>query len=129
MKILFCFGTRPEAIKLLPLINHFKKNSNFEVKICVTAQHCQMLDQVLDFFKVIPDYDLDVMFKNQGLSKITGLIIDKINDIIQNFCPDLVIVQGDTTTTFASSLSAFYNQIHIAHVEAGLRTYHKYSPL
>ena len=128
-KILLVFGTRPEAIKMAPLVKEFKKNSNlFETKICVTAQHREMLDQVLNFFELQPDYDLNLMKPDQNLHSLTSLIIEELRQVIDDFCPDFMFVHGDTTTTMASSLSAFYSNISVCHVEAGLRTNKKYSP-
>ena len=127
-KVLFIFGTRPEAIKMAPLINEFQKDAEFEVKICVTAQHREMLDQVLSFFSIIPDYDLDLMTKDQSLSGITSRILTNLDRIYETEKPDLVFVQGDTTTAMTGSLSAFYKKVKVAHLEAGLRTGNKYSP-
>jgi len=128
-KILFVFGTRPEAIKMAPVISVFKKdNTNFETLVAVTAQHREMLDQVLDVFKIVPDYDLDLMSSNQTLDKLTGKILNGISNLLDQINPDLIFVQGDTTTTFSASLAGFYRKIPIAHVEAGLRTNNKYSP-
>ncbi len=127
-KLSFIFGTRPEAIKLAPLILEFKKNTDFEVNVCVTAQHREMLDQVLEIFEIIPDVDLNLMQPNQTLSKLTAKVITSVDVYLENYQPDLIFVQGDTTTVFAVSLVAFYKKIRIAHVEAGLRTWNKYSP-
>jgi len=128
-KILLIFGTRPEAIKMAPLVNEFKKNSNFfNTKVCVTAQHREMLDQVLDFFDIVPEYDLNIMKENQDLNSLSSRILKKINPIINEFKPDFVFVHGDTTTSMISALASFYNGIKICHVEAGLRTYNKKSP-
>ena len=126
MKVLIIFGTRPEAIKLAPL--YFKLKENFDTKICVTAQHREMLDQVLDFFKIVPDYDLDIMSPNQTLYDITAKIISELKSVLDEYQPDLIFVQGDTSSTFMGALAGFYNKIKIAHLEAGLRTYDKYSP-
>jgi UDP-N-acetylglucosamine 2-epimerase (non-hydrolysing) len=129
IKNLIIFGTRPEAIKMAPLVKEFvKNNSVFETKVCVTAQHREMLDQVLDFFEIIPDYDLDLMKSNQNLYSLTSDIILGLKPILEAYKPDYVYVHGDTTTTFAGALSAFYHQIKIGHVEAGLRTYDMQSP-
>lgn len=128
MKISIVFGTRPEAIKLIPLIIELKKNSNFEVNICVTAQHREMLDQVLEIFDIVPDVDLDLMQPNQSLGKLTAKVISSIEDYFKSYQPDIVLVQGDTTTVMAVSLVAFYHKIKVGHVEAGLRTFKKYSP-
>ena len=127
-KILIVFGTRPEAIKMAPLIKEFQKYSDFCVKVCVTAQHRQMLDQVLEIFNISPDYDLDIMQPNQDLFDLSSRILLKMRDVLDEFCPDIVFVHGDTTTTFATALAAFYLGIKVGHVEAGLRTYNIYSP-
>lgn len=128
MKISVVFGTRPEAIKLIPVILELQKDPAFEVNICVTAQHRQMLDQVLEIFDIIPDVDLNLMQPNQTLSKLTATIISSIDEYFKNYKPDIVLVQGDTTTVMAVSLVAFYHKIKVGHVEAGLRTFKKYSP-
>ena len=129
LKIMVVFGTRPEAIKMAPLVLELQKQKEtIETITVVTAQHRQMLDQVLETFKVVPDYDLDIMGKSQTLLEITSKILDKLDPIIKKEKPDMVLVHGDTTTTFAASLVAFYNQVNIGHVEAGLRTFDKYSP-
>ena len=129
LKIMVVFGTRPEAIKMAPLVLELQKQKEtIETITVVTAQHRQMLDQVLETFKVVPDYDLDIMGKSQTLLEITSKILDKLDPIIKKEKPDMVLVHGDTTTTFAASLVAFYNQVSIGHVEAGLRTFDKYSP-
>ena len=127
-KLLFIFGTRPEAIKMAPLIKEFKKYFEFEVKVLVTAQHRQMLDQVLRIFDIKPDYDLNLMKSNQDLYDITSYVLLGLRDILKSYKPDLVFVHGDTTTTFAASLASFYQKIPVAHIEAGLRTYDIYSP-
>jgi UDP-N-acetylglucosamine 2-epimerase (non-hydrolysing) len=128
-KILFIFGTRPEAIKLAPLIKEFQNCSlYFDVKICITGQHREMLDQVLHFFEITPDYDLNLMRPNQNLSELTASILVGLRKILSECPPNLVIVHGDTTTTFAASLASFYHQIPVAHIEAGLRTNNIYSP-
>ncbi len=128
-KLLFVFGTRPEAIKIAPIIRYVKNNPNFfEYKVCVTAQHRLMLDQVLQLFEIVPDFDLDIMKKNQNLFTVTTSILDKIQYVLEEYSPSVVIVHGDTTTTMSTSLAAFYKQIPVAHVEAGLRTFNKYSP-
>ena len=121
-KILIIFGTRPEAIKLAPLILALKKEKSFQTITCVTAQHRQMLDQVLSFFRIKPDIDLNLMKPNQSLEELTASVILKITPVIEKVSPDIVIVQGDTTTTFISALAAFYHKIPVGHVEAGLRT-------
>lgn len=128
-KILLIFGTRPEAIKMAPLYWELKNNNtSFDVKVCVTAQHRQMLDQVLNFFEIKSDYDLNLMKKNQTLFDITSTSLKKLEEVITNYNPDLIFVQGDTTTAFVGALSSFYKKIKIAHLEAGLRSYNKYSP-
>ncbi|AMA49821.1 UDP-N-acetylglucosamine 2-epimerase (non-hydrolyzing) [Flavobacterium columnare NBRC 100251 = ATCC 23463] len=127
MKILICFGTRPEAIKMAPLY-HVLKEEAFDVKVCVTAQHRQMLDQVLDFFEIIPDYDLNLMSPNQSLNQLCAKILLHIDPVLDEVKPDLVLVHGDTTTSSIVALAAFHKQIKIGHVEAGLRTFHKYFP-
>ena len=127
-KVMLVFGTRPEAIKMCPLVNELKRNGNFDVKVCVTGQHREMLNQVLDVFKVEPDYNLDIMRDNQTLFTITTSILDKIKPVLEDEKPDVVLVHGDTTTTFATALAAFYLGIKVGHVEAGLRTYNIYSP-
>ncbi len=126
--LLIVFGTRPEALKMIPLIKKLKNESVFETKVCVTAQHRDMLDQVLDTFYIDPDFDLNLMSKNQTLSNLTSKILLGINSVLDSFKPDLVFVHGDTTTTFAISLACFYKKINVAHIEAGLRTYDLYSP-
>ncbi|AYN05212.1 non-hydrolyzing UDP-N-acetylglucosamine 2-epimerase [Flavobacterium sp. 140616W15] len=129
IKNLIIFGTRPEAIKMAPLVKEFQKNTNhFETRVCVTAQHREMLDQVLHFFKITPDYDLDLMKANQNLYSLTADIISGLKSILEDFKPDYVYVHGDTTTTMAASIGAFYSGAKICHVEAGLRTHNKRSP-
>lgn len=127
-KIFLVFGTRPEAIKMCPLVNELKKDQCFDVKVCVTGQHRQMLDQVLDTFNVIPDYDLDIMKNSQTLFDITTNVLNKIKKILEKELPDIVLVHGDTSTTFVTALACFYLHIPIGHVEAGLRTYNIESP-
>lgn len=128
-KILLVFGTRPEAIKMAPLVKEFQKDTeHFETKVCVTAQHRQMLDQVLEVFGITPDYDLNIMAPNQDLYDITSKVLLGLRDVLEDFAPDVVLVHGDTTTSMAASLAAFYRQIAVAHVEAGLRTYDMLSP-
>ena len=128
-KILIVFGTRPEAIKMAPLIKEFEKYKNdFNVKICVTAQHRSMLDQVLDIFNIHVDYDLNIMKHNQDLYDVTSKVLLKMRNVLRKINPELVLVQGDTTTTFATSLASFYEKIPIGHIEAGLRTGNIYSP-
>lgn len=127
-KILVVFGTRPEAIKMCPLVNELKNRKNANTIVCVTGQHRQMLDQVLDAFSVIPDFDLSIMKKNQSLFDITISILNSIKDVLVEVKPDIVLVHGDTSTTFITALACFYLQIPVGHVEAGLRTYDIYSP-
>ncbi len=128
-KVLIVFGTRPEAIKMAPLVKEFQKHSDtFEAKVCVTAQHREMLDQVLDLFDITPDYDLDIMKPGQDLYDVTSNVLLGMKDVLTDFKPDVVFVHGDTSTTFAASLAAFYQQIKVAHIEAGLRTGDIYSP-
>ena len=127
-KVLFVFGTRPEAIKLAPVIAAFKADAYFDARVCSTAQHREMLDQVLDFFSIKPDYDLDLMRENQDLYDLTARVLRKLKEPLQIFKPDLVVVHGDTTTTLTASLAAFYAGCKVAHVEAGLRTFTKDSP-
>ena len=127
-KILTVFGTRPEAIKMAPLIRALDIDSRFDSKVCVTAQHREMLDQVLELFEIKPDYDLDIMKPGQTLNDITASIVIGLNRVLEKFNPDVVLVHGDTATTFAASLAAYYKQIKVGHVEAGLRTGNIYSP-
>ena len=127
-KIMLVFGTRPEAIKMCPLVNELKKRENIQTVVCVTGQHRQMLDQVLDVFNVVPDYDLSIMKDKQTLFDITTNILNKIKDVLDIEHPDVVLVHGDTSTTFVTALACFYLQIPVGHVEAGLRTYNIYSP-
>jgi UDP-N-acetylglucosamine 2-epimerase (non-hydrolysing) len=127
-KLLIVFGTRPEAIKMAPLVNELKSSTQFEVKVCVTAQHRKMLDQVLDLFEIKPDFDLDLMRPGQNLTDLTCNILQGMLNVFGQYKPDWVFVHGDTTTTFATSLAAHYQQISIAHIEAGLRTYNMNSP-
>ncbi len=128
MKILSVFGTRPEAIKMAPVVKALAADAAFEAKVCVTAQHRQMLDQVLDVFAIRPDFDLDLMQPGQDLSDMTARVLLGMRDVYQAWRPDLVLVHGDTSTSFAASLSAFYAKIKVGHVEAGLRTRNKYAP-
>ena len=128
MKLLFVFGTRPEAIKLAPVFLELSGRPSFDCKICVTGQHREMLTQVLDLFELRPDWNLDLMRPNQDLAYLTGAILSGVGEVLDAFRPDRVIVQGDTTTTFAGALAAFYHRIPVAHVEAGLRTDNIYSP-
>ncbi len=127
-KVMLIFGTRPEAIKMCPLVKELKTRENFDVKVCVTGQHREMLQQVLDCFEVVPDYNLDIMQDKQTLFDITVNIMQKIKGVLEKEKPDLILVHGDTTTTFVTALCAFYMQIPVGHVEAGLRTYNIYSP-
>ena len=127
-KVMLVFGTRPEAIKMCPLVKELKTRKNIEVKVCVTGQHREMLQQVLECFNVVPDYNLEIMKDKQTLFDITTNIISKIKPVLEKEMPDIVLVHGDTTTTFVTSLCAFYMQIPVGHVEAGLRTYNIYSP-
>lgn len=128
-RILFIFGTRPEAIKMAPIIKEFQKNkTKFETKVCVTAQHRQMLDQVLQLFSIKPDYDLNIMTKGQSLPKLTAKVLVGVSNVIESVKPDMIVVQGDTTTTYASAQAAYYFKVPVAHIEAGLRTSDKYSP-
>lgn len=128
MKVLTIFGTRPEAIKMAPLVHALENDTHFEAKVCVTAQHREMLDQVLELFEITPDYDLDLMKAGQTLNEITARILLNLKSVLQEFKPDVVLVHGDTATTFAASLAAYYEQIAVGHVEAGLRTGNIYSP-
>ncbi|KYH13842.1 non-hydrolyzing UDP-N-acetylglucosamine 2-epimerase [Staphylococcus kloosii] len=127
-KIMTIFGTRPEAIKMAPLVKELQQTDSLKPVVVVTAQHREMLDSVLKTFEIIPDYDLDIMKRDQTLSQISSRVITKLDDIIQFEKPDMVLVHGDTMTTFAGGLAAFYNQVSIGHIEAGLRTWNKYSP-
>ena len=127
-KILSVFGTRPEAIKMAPLVNMLSSDTRFNSKVCVTAQHREMLDQVLDLFDINPEFDLDIMEDNQTLNNITVGILKGLEPVLEDFKPDIVLVHGDTVTTFAASIAAFYQQIKVGHVEAGLRTGNIYSP-
>lgn len=128
MKVLTVFGTRPEAIKMAPLVHALAENDRFESKVCVTAQHREMLDQVLSLFEITPDYDLNLMKEGQTLNDVTARILLELKPVLQEFKPDVVLVHGDTATTFAASLAAYYEQIAIGHIEAGLRTGNIYSP-
>ena len=128
IKVMSIFGTRPEAIKMAPLVKELESRSEIESIVCVTAQHREMLDQVLETFKIIPDYDLNIMKQGQTLGDVTTKALNGLEAVIKKEKPDIVLVHGDTTTTFAGALAAFYNQVAIGHVEAGLRTYNKYSP-
>lgn len=127
-KVLLVFGTRPEAIKMCPVINELKQRSSMDTVVCVTGQHRQMLDAVLEVFNVVPDYDLSIMKERQTLFDITTRILNSIKEVLENERPDVVLVHGDTSTTFVTALACFYLQIQVGHVEAGLRTYNIYSP-
>lgn len=127
-KIMLVFGTRPEAIKMCPLVNELKKREKFQTVVCVTGQHRQMLDMVLEAFDVIPDYDLSIMKDKQTLFDVTTNILNNIKEVLEKEKPDVVLVHGDTSTTFVTALACFYLQIPVGHVEAGLRTYNIYSP-
>ena len=128
-RILIVFGTRPEAIKMAPLVKEFESQDEyFNVRVCITAQHREMLDQVLSFFEITPHYDLDIMKPNQNLYSLTADIITNLKLVLEDFKPDYVFVHGDTTTTMASSLAGFYSGAQICHVEAGLRTFNMQSP-
>ncbi len=127
-KTLIIFGTRPEAIKMAPLVKAFKSDPSFKTKVCVTAQHREMLDQVLDFFDIEPDFDLNLMSPGQNLYNLTADIISGLKDILEEFKPDYVFIHGDTTTTMASAIAAFYSGAKVCHVEAGLRTNNRHSP-
>ena len=127
-KVMLVFGTRPEAIKMCPLVNELKRHSEINTVVCVTGQHRQMLDQVLEAFSVVPDYDLTIMKDKQTLYDITTSILNRIKVVLEEVKPDVVLVHGDTTTTFVTALACFYLQIPVGHVEAGLRTYNIYSP-
>ena len=128
IKVLTIFGTRPEAIKMAPLVKELEKREEIEAKVCVTAQHREMLDQVLELFEIKPDFDLDIMKTRQSLTGITNRILEGLEELFLKEKPDMILVHGDTTTTFASGLAAFYQQIRVGHVEAGLRTFDKYFP-
>src|SRR5690554_6821671 len=127
-KNLIIFGTRPEAIKMAPLVKEFEKHTDMDTRVCVTAQHREMLDQVLEFFEITPQYDLDLMRPNQNLYTLTATIITELKAVLEDFKPDFVYVHGDTTTTMAASIAAFYSGAKACHVEAGLRTHNKWSP-
>lgn len=127
-KVLIVFGTRPEAIKMCPLVKELQKSTFLDTFVCVTGQHREMLKQVLDIFNVVPDYDLDIMKPGQDLFDITSRVMLGLRDVLKSVSPDIVLVHGDTTTAYAAAMSAFYLQIPVGHVEAGLRTYNLYSP-
>ncbi|CEQ24389.1 UDP-N-acetylglucosamine 2-epimerase [[Clostridium] sordellii] len=128
IKVMTIFGTRPEAIKMAPLVKELESRKEIDSIVCVTAQHRQMLDQVLETFNITPDYDLNIMKQGQSLVDITTRALKSLDEVIKKVMPDIVLVHGDTTTTLAGSLAAFYNKVLVGHVEAGLRTYDKYSP-
>ena len=128
MKILFVFGTRPEAIKMAPVVKTLLNDADFDVKVCVTAQHRQMLDQVLDLFGIKPDFDLNLMRPGQDLTDITSSVLLKIREVCMEWRPHIMLVHGDTTTTLSASLGAYYAKVRVGHIEAGLRTYKKYAP-
>ena len=128
MKLLIVFGTRPEAIKMAPLVKELQKSSKLQIKVCVTAQHRQMLDQVLQLFDITPDFDLDLMRPGQTLTQLTCNILQGMEGVFSQYKPDWVLVHGDTSTTLGTSLAAYYQQVHVAHIEAGLRTHNLYSP-
>lgn len=127
-KLLFIIGTRPEAIKMAPLIKEAQTHTDWQVKVCVTAQHRQMLDQVLSFFQIVPDYDLNIMKPDQSLFTVTATVLQALEKVLQESRPDLVLVQGDTTTAFVGALAGFYGKVKVAHIEAGLRSGDKQSP-
>src|SRR5690554_5357052 len=128
LKVLSIFGTRPEAIKMAPLVKALEQSDHIRSMVCVTAQHREMLDQVLVMFDITPDYDLDVMKERQSITQITTRVLQGLEKVIRESSPDIVLVHGDTTTTFAGALAAFYSRVKIGHVEAGLRTYNKHEP-
>lgn len=127
-KIITIFGTRPEAIKMAPLVKELETREGIDIKVCVTAQHREMLDQVLDYFDITPDFDLNIMKSKQTLTGITNRVLEGLEEVFEEEKPDMVLVHGDTTTTFSGALAAFYKQIRVGHVEAGLRTFDKYFP-
>lgn len=128
IKVMTVFGTRPEAIKMAPLVLEMRRHEALECIVCVTAQHRQMLDQVMDIFGIRADYDLDIMKERQTLAGITTRALTGLDEVLEKEQPDIVLVHGDTSTTFAGALAAFYHKVPVGHVEAGLRTYDKYSP-
>ena len=128
IKTLTIFGTRPEAIKMAPLVKALEADEAIDSFLCVTAQHREMLDQVMDLFQLKADYDLDIMKKNQTLTQVTSRVLEGLDDVINEVKPDIILVHGDTTTTFTGALAGFYHQVKVGHVEAGLRTHNKYSP-
>ena len=127
MKVLVVFGTRPEAIKMAPIVHELKAR-NIDSKVCVTAQHRQMLDSVLEIFKIVPDYDLNIFKDGQTLTEITTRSITGLEEVIKDYKPDLLLIQGDTTTVFSGALAAFYQHVKVGHVEAGLRSFNLQSP-
>ncbi len=127
-KIITIFGTRPEAIKMAPLVKELERTEGIDSKVCVTAQHREMLDQVLDYFEITPDFDLNIMQTKQTLTGVTNKVLEGLEEVFTEEKPDMILVHGDTTTTFAGALAAFYQQIRVGHVEAGLRTFDKYFP-
>lgn len=128
IKVLTIFGTRPEAVKMAPLVQKMIEDNDIDSSLCVTAQHRELLDQVLNVFNLIPDYDLNIMKKGQTLTQITSKVLEELETIINQTKPDVILVHGDTTTAFTGALAAFYHQVKVGHVEAGLRTFDKYSP-
>jgi UDP-N-acetylglucosamine 2-epimerase (non-hydrolysing) len=128
IKVLTIFGTRPEAVKMAPLVKELERRTEIDSKVCVTAQHREMLDQVLHLFNITPDFDLNIMKDKQSLTGITARVLEGLNEVFEREKPDMILVHGDTTTTFAGALAAFYKQIRVGHVEAGLRTFDKYFP-
>ncbi|MDR0239635.1 MAG: UDP-N-acetylglucosamine 2-epimerase, partial [Deltaproteobacteria bacterium] len=128
MKVLSVFGTRPEAIKMAPVVTSLAGDDAFDAKVCVTAQHRHMLDQVLELFDICPDFDLDLMQAGQALHDVTCGVLRGMHDVYEHWKPDLILVHGDTTSSFAASLAAYYAKIKVGHVEAGLRTADKYAP-
>ena len=128
IKVMSVFGTRPETIKMAPLVKELESREEFDSVVCVTAQHRQMLDQGLSAFQIVPDYDLNIMRQGQTLSDITARVLKGLEEVIAEVKPHIVLVHGDTTTTFAGALAAYYARVAVGHVEAGLRTYDKYSP-
>lgn len=123
IRVMSVFGTRPEAIKMAPLVKQLENNENIQSIVCVTGQHREMLDQVLEVFNIKPDFDLNIMRERQNLTDVTTRAIESLSKVMAELDPDMVLVHGDTTTTFAGALAAYYNKIKIGHVEAGLRTY------
>src|SRR5210317_1643118 len=128
IKVLSVFGTRPEAIKMAPVVRALAADPDIDARVCVTAQHRGMLDQVLEFFQIVPDHDLDLMQHAQGLADVTGRVLNGVFAVVDEEKPDLVLVHGDTNTTMSASLASYYCQVAVGHVEAGLRTGNRYSP-